>query len=116
MSKFIDAVKCKFGNMKFAGNMHFDNKLEGLSVQEGVSASPSFGSLQRDYVISVSYAQKGNCYPEDYKHLQEGFLRQLKQELYSETRSIEQRITRAFYERDIDGIESALRDLRQEIY
>lgn len=115
VSNFIDKVETRWGNVVHINSLRFDFPVDGLTVQEGISEA-SYGDRMKAYTLIVAFTQTGHCTIDDHKHLQANFIHELKEQIFGDVRSIERRLVRAFYERDKDALESALRDLHTELY
>ena len=117
MSAFIDKVATVWGETKYIGDIEFNSLPEGFSVQEGVQRIQVPEPL-KEYTFIMSYVQTGKSYysSPSKEALRKAFIEGAKEELFGGLRSIERRLVQGLYGRDIDAMESALRDLHTEIY
>lgn len=69
-----------------------------------------------DYTLSVNYLQSGHINLEDQEMVTKIFIQEIKEAIYGDVRSIVRRLERAYFERDREKLETALKELNNEIY
>jgi hypothetical protein len=117
MSKLLEAIKSRV-QKEVAGYDDWSNyglELAHLSVEYDVTQPVSFSKVYQ-YRLETTIWQVIECKAEDKEHLIRNFEHTLKGLMFDVIRQLEHRLTGAYYERDNDKLESALRDLRAEIY
>jgi hypothetical protein len=112
MSKFLnnltthDLHKVKLSPMGLKGSTSYN--IEDLAP--GITTG-----MLHSYVISVNWTMYAECLPQNLPEVEKNIHHQLQNEIYGDLRERIYKLERAMYARDIDAMESALRDIKKEV-
>lgn len=111
---FKDKIKFELKNIRYVDRLNFENSADGCSAE--IDVRKAFSNYMYEYQIGFYFVQSGNIYKEEADIIQQNFYESLKREIYEEIREKIIKLERFYYERDKEGIENTINEIKREVF